>query len=141
MSAIKTQQTDDDVQEFMNSIEDPKKQEDCKKIFEWMSKVTGETPKVWSHGTIGFGEYEYSAAKGIAKWYLMGFSPRKQNISIHIMQGFDKLPDKIEKLGKFKNGRSCLYINKLEDVDTTVLQEIISESWDVVKDYYPPIKK
>jgi hypothetical protein len=102
-----------------------------------MSKVSGLEPKLWSHGTVGFGEYEYKAAKGIASWYLMGFSPRKANISVHIMQGLDRLPEKVKDLGQIKHGRSCLYINKLEDVDTDVLQDIIKESWKELQNENP----
>ncbi|MCG8573846.1 MAG: DUF1801 domain-containing protein [Flavobacteriales bacterium] len=141
MSVLKTKPTQNSVQEFIEQIENSVQKSDCKLLLAWMSEISGKTPQLWSHHTVGFGEYQYSTAKGIAKWYLMGFSPRKQNISIHIMTGYEKFPELMEKLGKFKTGKSCLYINKLEHVDTVVLREIIEISWKKLQDFYPPLSQ
>lgn len=94
-----------------------------------MREVTGEEPSMWGTSIVGFGSYRYTYASGReGEWPLTGFSPRKQNLTLYIMSGFDSYADLLADLGKFKTGKSCLYINKLEDVDLDTLRELISQS-------------
>ncbi len=94
-----------------------------------MKKITKEEPVKWSPSIVVFGKYHYKYASGCeGDWFLTGFSPRKQNLTLHIMSGFKKYDGLIKKLGKFKTGSSCLYINKLKDVDITVLKDLKTES-------------
>ena len=99
------------------------------KISEMMKKLTGADAKMWGDSIIGFGDYHYKYASGReGDWFLCGFSPRKRNISIYIMGYLENYEDILEKLGKYKHGKGCLYINKLEDIDENVLIELISTS-------------
>jgi hypothetical protein len=99
-----------------------------------MRKVTAEEAAMWGKSIIGFGEYTYRYASGReGEWMLVGFSPRKQNLTLYIMSGFDDYDELLSKLGKYKTGKSCLYINKLEDVDMGVLEELVSKSVEHMK--------
>ncbi len=94
-----------------------------------MKKITGEVPAMWGDSIVGFGSYDYKYASGReASWFLTGFSPRKQSLTLYIMAGFDQYAALLERLGKFTTGKSCLYIKKLEDVDLEVLGELIQRS-------------
>ncbi len=96
-----------------------------------MEEVTGEKGKMWGDSIIGFGSYRYTYASGReGDWMLVGFSPRKQNITLYIMSGFDNYQNLLDKLGKHKTGKSCLYINKTEDVDMDVLRHLVKQSVD-----------
>ncbi len=91
-----------------------------------MKEITGEEPAMRGESIVGFGDYHYKYASGIeGDFFRVGYSPGKQNLSIYIIAGFERYPDLMEKLGKYKTGKSCLYINKLEDVDENVLREMI----------------
>ncbi|MEJ2757339.1 MAG: DUF1801 domain-containing protein [Anaerolineales bacterium] len=99
---------------------------------------TGETPQMWGDSIIGFGSYHYTYASGReGDWMLTGFSPRKQNLTLYIMDGFEEYEDLLKDLGKFKTGKSCLYINKLADVDTNVLKKLVKASVTHMKKAYP----
>lgn len=129
MSALKTQKNDASVEAFLSTVEHERKREDCQEILELMRRVTGEKPAMWGDSIVGFGEYHYKYASGReGEWFLTGFSPRKQNLTLYIMSGFDEYEDLLKKLGKYKTGKSCLYINKLEDVDLDVLAELVKKS-------------
>jgi len=94
-----------------------------------MQRVTGEKPVMWGDSIIGFGSYHYKYASGReGDWFLTGFAPRKQNLTLYIMSGFELYDELLGKLGKYKTGKSCLYINKLEDVDQDVLLELVKQS-------------
>jgi len=96
-----------------------------------MQEVTGEEPVMWGTSIIGFGSYHYKYTSGQeAEWFLSGFSPRKQSLTLYIMSGFDEYEPLLAKLGKYKTGKSCLYINKLADVDQDILKDLISKSVD-----------
>ena len=137
MAEVKTKKNNADVPDFLNSIEPQKKQEDCKKICELMAKTTGAEPKMWGSSIIGFGTYHYVYASGReGDWFLSGFSPRKQNITLYIMNGFSQYDALLGQLGKHKTGKSCLYINKLEDIDWTVLEKLVSGSVTYMKGKY-----
>ncbi len=101
-------------------------------------EITGENGKLWGPSIVGFGEYHYQYESGReGDWMRNGFSPRKQNLSLYIMAGFNKRGKLLEKLGKYKTGKGCLYINKLEDVDEKVLRELIQADWDYMMEKFP----
>lgn len=129
MAELKIKKNNASVINFIKSVDNPKRQEDAFKVLEMMKSITKKEPKMWGSSIIGFGDYHYVYKSGReGDWFLTGLSPRKQNLSIYIMSGFDKYDDLMEKLGKYKTGKSCLYINKLEDVDLKVLERLIRES-------------
>jgi len=129
MSTLKTTPTENSVTAFLDSVEDPKKREDSYKILDLMAKVTGEEPVMWGSSIIGFGTYHYVYASGReGDWMLTGFSPRKNALTLYIMSGFDSYDDLLATLGKYKTGKSCLYVKKIEDVDTDVLQTLVKQS-------------
>ena len=135
MAELKTQKNDGDVIAFLNSVAHEKRRTDSFKVLELMKEVTGETPKMWGDSIVGFGEYTYKYASGReGNWMRTGFSPRKQAITLYIMDGFAKYDKLMKKLGKHKTGVSCLYIKRLGDVDSDVLNELIVESVNHVKE-------
>lgn len=129
MAELKTKPTDQSVEKFLNGVTNEKKRQDSKAILELMREVTGEEARMWGDSIIGFGSYHYTYKSGReGDWFLTGFSPRKQNLTLYIMAGFDEYDELLDKLGKYKTGKSCLYINKLDDVDTDVLRELVKRS-------------
>ena len=131
---LKTKLNDASVEDFLNTVGDEQIRADCFEIAKLMKQVTKEEPKMWGSSIVGFGSYHYKGASGReGDWMLVGFSPRKQNLTLYIMAGFDGYPDLLKKLGKFSTGKSCLYIKKLADVDKKVLKELVSESVQFMK--------
>lgn len=131
MAELKTQPTDESVELFLNSVESEKKRADSFTILKLMREVTGSEPQMWGDSIIGFGQYRYRYASGRqGEWFLVGFSPRKRNLTFYIMSGFDGYDSLLGELGKFTTGKSCLYINKLEDIDLDTLRELIRRSVD-----------
>lgn len=123
---LKTQKNDASVEDYINSIPDDQKKVDSQVLLELMRQVVGEEPFMWGSSIIGFGNYHYKYASGQeADWFLAGFSPRKQNLTLYIMSGFEQYDDLLGSLGKFKTGVSCLYIKKLSDVDLDVLEKLV----------------
>lgn len=134
-STNKTQPNNLSVSDFINQVEPEQKRMDCLAIAEMMRQATQAEPKMWGDSIIGFGEYHYKYASGReGDWFLTGFAPRKQNISLYIMAGFKRYEELMGKLGKYKTGKSCLYINKLADVDEAVLKELIQLSASYVEE-------
>lgn len=131
---LKTKQTDASVDDFLNAIPDEQARKDCFEIARIMKQATKSEPKMWGASIVGFGSYHYKGASGReGDWMLTGFSPRKQNLTLYIMAGFDRYDQLLKKLGKFSTGKSCLYIKKLADVDKKVLKELVTESVKVMK--------
>jgi len=129
MAENKTQPTAKSVPQFLEQIEDPKRKADCKTISALMEKLSGSKPKMWGETIVGFGDYRYKYASGReGDWFLAGFSPRKLNLTVYIMAYLEYYPDHLERLGKFKHGKGCLYIKKLEDIDMNVLEDLIDSS-------------
>jgi len=129
MAELKTQTTDNSVVEYLSTVENERKKADSFAILELMSEASGQEPKMWGESIIGFGTYHYKYASGReGDWLLTGFAPRKQNLTLYIMSGFDAYDDLLAKLGKHRIGKSCLYVKRLRDVDTDVLRTLISES-------------
>lgn len=136
--ANKTQETSEDVFQFIEFVENEQKRIDSLKIIELMSDLTRAKPKMWGPSIIGFGNYHYKYASGReGDFFRIGFSPRKQNISLYIMSGFSHYEELLKKLGKHKTGKSCLYINRLDDISEAVLVEIMSRSLDYMRLKYP----
>ena len=129
MAELKTRQNDQDVHEFLEGVSNETRKKDCYEVLELMRAATGMEAKMWGDSIIGFGSYHYKYASGReGDWFLTGFSPRKQNLTLYIMPGFDEYEGLMKKLGKYKTGKSCLYLNKLEDVDLAVLKTLIEKS-------------
>jgi hypothetical protein len=131
---LKTKLNDASVDDFINTVTDEQIRADCFEIIKIMKQVTKAEPKMWGSSIVGFGSYHYKGASGReGDWMLVGFSPRKQNLTLYIMAGFDRYEALLKKLGKFSTGKSCLYIKKLADVDKKVLKELVSESVQFMK--------
>ena len=129
MAELKTKPNDQSVEGFLNKVPDEKKRQDSFAILELMKQVTGDEPIMWGDSIVGFGTYKYKYASGRkGEWPITGFSPRKQNLTLYIMSGFDEYDNLLNKLGKHSTGKSCLYIKKMEDIDQDVLRELISKS-------------
>ena len=136
MAENKTQPTTKSVPEFLEQIEDPKRRSDCITIAAMMEKLTGSKPKMWGESIVGFGDYRYKYASGReGDWFLAGFSPRKQNLSIYIMGYLEFYTEILEGLGKYKRGKGCLYIKNLEDIDLKVLETLITTSIERLKNH------
>ncbi len=129
MSDLKTQANDGDVRAFLASVENEKRRQDAFKVLALMEEITGEKPTMWGTSIIGFGRYDYKYETGReGKWFKTGFSPRKQNLTLYLMSGFADYGKLMSQLGKHKTGKSCLYINKLEDIDMDVLRALVKQS-------------
>ncbi len=133
MAEVKTKKNDGDVEAFLDGIENVKRREDCRAVMALMKDITGETPTLWGTSIIGFGSYRYKYKSGReGDWFLTGLSPRKQSLTLYIMSGFSRYDELLARLGKHTTGRSCLYIKKLEDIDRSVLRELIETSVEAV---------
>jgi hypothetical protein len=132
MPEPKTQRTKASVAAFIAAVEDDTRRKDAKTVDKVMRELTGEKPAMWGPSIVGYGEYTTPSGP----WPRIGFSPRKANLVLYIMDGYDKEP-LMKKLGKHKTGRSCLYINKLADVDEAVLRKIVDNGWQKMAKKYP----
>ncbi len=129
MSEAKTRPTDQDVETFLQGIEDAQQRQDCHTILDLMREVTGAEPKMWGTSIVGFGSYHYRYATGReGDAPLTGFSPRKQNLTLYLSYGFEQHAELMERLGKHKVGKACLYIKRLSNVDRAALRELIQQS-------------
>jgi len=130
----KTKQTEVSVESYLDAIADKSVREDCKTLIRLMQKVSGHPPKMWGAGIIGFGSYHYKYDSGHeGDICIVGFSPRKQNLTLYVLAGAPGQNDLLQKLGKHKAGKGCLYVKKLEDIDMGVLETLISGGIDHVK--------
>jgi hypothetical protein len=129
VAELKTRQTGASVKEFLDGIEDERKRRDAKAVAKILKRVTGAPPKMWGSSIVGYGHYHYVYDSGRENdWFLAGFSPRKQALTLYIMAGFSNYDDLMANLGKYKTGKSCLYVNKLEDIHLPTLKRLIRES-------------
>ena len=126
MAELKTKQTDQPVEQYIAAIADKQRQADCRAVIEMMKKITGDEPKMWGPGIIGFGNIhlKYESGREL-DWFKTGFANRKDAITIYSMYGFIVQPELLKKLGKVKTGKGCLYIKKLSDIDLDVLEKMI----------------
>jgi hypothetical protein len=139
MAELKTQKNDVSVASFLDSIEDEQKRKDSITVHKLMEEITGEKGFMWGTSIAGYGTYHYKYASGReGDWMATGFSPRKNALTLYIMSGFSRCDFLMQKLGKFKTGKSCLYVKKLEDIDLEVLKELITESVKYITTTYPP---
>jgi hypothetical protein len=128
--APKTQATDADVAEFLAAIPDEQRRADSEAICRLIAEETGEPPRMWGKGIVGFGSYRMTYADGReADWMALGFSPRKQSLVLYLMDGFAEYEDLLARLGKHSTGKACLYVKRLSDVDPDVLREMIARSY------------
>lgn len=138
MSELKTQPTTESVSAFLDAIPDDAKRRDCKEVLQLMREVTGEPAVMWGSSIVGFGRYHYRGASGReGDWFLTGFSPRARQLTLYIMAGFDRYDELMQRLGKYTTGKSCLYLKRLDDVDRTVLRQLITESVAHMRRSYP----
>ncbi len=136
--ANKTQKTTASVSAFLNSIEDDQKRTDCKAIAKIMQTITGHKPKMWGTSMVGFDSYHYVGKSGReGDWFCIGFSPRKANITVYIMPGYQDFGNLMKKLGPHSTGKSCLYFKRLSDLDPPTLKKIIAKGYRDLKKMYP----
>lgn len=136
MAELKTKQNDADVGEFLNGIADAQRREDAETVCRLMEEASGESPKMWGSSIVGFGNYRYKSASGReGDWMMIGFSPRKASLSLYILDsyGLEEHKPLLDRLGKYKTGKGCLYINQLKDVDLDVLRELVDASVKRIK--------
>ncbi len=135
MSTLKTIVNDASVKDFINKVDDEQKRKDSFVLLELFTAITGEKPKMWGSSIIGFGKYHYKSERSRQEgdWLLTGFSPRKQNLTLYVLSGFEGTEELLKRLGKHKRSVGCLYINKLEDVDMKVVETIINKSFAHMK--------
>jgi hypothetical protein len=134
MAELKTKRNDASVTDFLNGIKDEEKRADSFEILKLMQQATRQEPKMWGSSIIGFGNTHYIYESGReGDWFIIGFSPRKQNLTLYVMGSFNPHVDLLAKLGRHKTGVGCLYINKLQDVDVKVLKELIKQSVKAAK--------
>ena len=138
MADVKTKRNEASVEAFIASVDHDRRRSDSKEVLKLMQEATGEKPRMWGPSIVGFGSYHYKYESGReGDWMLCGFSPRKQSLVLYIMPGFKSYDKLMEKLGKHKTGKSCLYVNKLDDVDRAVLRKLIEASVADMRSRYP----
>ncbi|MEX3007942.1 DUF1801 domain-containing protein [Hoeflea sp. TYP-13] len=135
---LKTRPNNSSVEAFIAGVEDEKKRADSHELIKMMRRVTGEEPVMWGTAIIGFGTYRYTYANGRpAEMCATGFSPRKSALTLYIMPGFSAYDGLLSRLGRYKTGKSCLYIKRLSDVDPDILEELVDRAYRYMKDRYP----
>ncbi len=126
MSYLQTKENDANVVAFLSAIEEDVKKQDCLKLVESLERISGFKAKMWGNKMVGFGNYTYKTKAGKeGEWFLIGFSPTKSTISLHLMFGLEDESVLLEKLGKHKLGKGCLYIKTLSDIDESILEKIM----------------
>ena len=134
---MKTTKNAGSVKAFLATVENPQRRRDAETVVRMMRKITRKRATMWGTSIVGFGSYHYRNVSGReGDWFLVGVSPRKQALTVYIMPGFSDYAGLLQRLGKHKTGRSCLYINKLEDVDLDVLEQLIERSVDYMAEKY-----
>lgn len=137
MADVKTKKNRASVQQFLAGVENEKRRKDARAVLKLMREVTGEKPAMWGPSIVGFGSYHYRYESGReGDWMLTGFSPRKQALTLYIMGGFPRHDALMKELGKYRTGKSCLYVNKLEDIDLDVLRELVADSVAYMRETY-----
>jgi len=137
MAELKTKRNDKDPNAFIGTVENETRRRDALQLLDIMKGLTGERAEMWGPSIIGFGTMTYTNTTGANEWMMIGFSPRKQSLTVYFMNGFKKYEEQLSRLGKHKHSKSCLYINKLSDVDIGVLKEMIADSIDHIRSGKP----
>ncbi|HKG48447.1 MAG TPA: DUF1801 domain-containing protein [Pyrinomonadaceae bacterium] len=136
MSEPKTRPTNQSVEDFINKVPEAERRADCFEIAKIIEEITGEKPKMWGPSIVGFGTYHYKYASGReGDWPLTGFSPRKKDLTLYMMMGFERHAELMEKLGKHSVGKSCLYIKRLSDIHVPTLKKLIKMSLKDLREY------
>lgn len=134
MAEIKTKPTTASVTDFLNTVDDDERRKDCFTVVKIMQKATGEKPRMWGPSIVGFGDHRYTNARGQGTdWFLIGFSPRKNDLTLYVMPGSPRHAEHLKALGKHKTGKACVYIKRLADVDQGVLRTLVEESVEHVR--------
>lgn len=136
MAELKTRPTRKSVTKYLNQVEHPVRQQDAFVLLEILEQLTGKKAVLWGDSIVGFGKYQYNNSQGSYEWPTIGFSPRKQNLTVYIMPGFNDYQHHLDKLGKAKTARSCLYINKLADVDLDELKALCQSALTTMNQRY-----
>ena len=132
-----TRETDASVNDFLDGVENERRRTDAYQLLEIMRRVTGAKPKMWGPAIIGFGSYHYRYESGREGDMLrVGFSPRKANLALYLIAKGDGFGELLGRLGKHKTGGSCLYVNRLTDVDLNVLEAMVAQSWKAAREEY-----
>ena len=138
MADLKTKPTGEDVERFLNAIPDEQKRQDCFTLLDLMRQASGLEPRIWASSMVGFGEYHYKYASGHAgDAAIVGFAPRKGNLTLYVLSGFDGQEQLLEKLGKHKAGKGCLYIKRLDDIDLPTLRLLVQQTVEHIRRIYP----
>ena len=138
MVELKTRPTGVAVDDFLDAVPDPQRREDAKRLRETMERLSGEPAVMWGPSIVGFGRYHYRYDSGHeGEWSRIGFSPRAKELVVYIVGGFPRHQPLMDRLGKHRTGKSCLYIRRLADVDESVLEQLITESLDHMREKYP----
>jgi hypothetical protein len=136
MAELKTKPTNASVKDFINQIPEKERRDDCFAIAKLMEEVTREKPKMWGPSIVGFGTYHYKYDSGReGDWLVTGFSPRKKDLTLYIMMGFEKHAELMKQLGKHSTGKSCLYVKRLSDIHMPTLKKLITESVKQLETY------
>ena len=136
-ASLKTSQNEGSPIRFIQSVDNPKRKQDANTLLQLFNRITNLEPKMWGNSIIGYGRYEYKYESGReGEYFITGFSPRKANSTVYIMPGYQDLSDMLSRLGKHKLGKSCLYINKLDDINLDVLEEIIQYGINYMRNHY-----
>lgn len=135
MGTIKTLVSNASVEDFIHSVEGETKKADALQLLELYKRATGEKPKMWGASMVGFGQYHYKSERSRQEgdWPLAAFSPRKQSLTLYVLSYLHDYSDLLDKLGKHKTSKACLYINKLSDVDTNTLEQLVKRSYEDAK--------
>jgi hypothetical protein len=138
----KTRKTTASVEDFLNGVADERKRQDCFVLVDLMREITGSEPSMWGDSIVGFGGYRQTYSNGKEyEWPVIGFSPRKQSLTLYIMSGFEQEDELLGRLGKHTTSKACLYIKRLSDVDMTALRELIELSVAHMAQQYPSVKE
>jgi hypothetical protein len=134
---LKTQENKASVQQFIDGLENSSRKKDCLTVRKMMQEITGERAKMWGSSIVGFGTYHYKYASGReGNYFVTGFSPGKQNFTIYIMPGYTDYSHLLDKIGKHKMGKSCLYVKSLDDIDLDVLRTLITDAVNEMRALY-----
>ena len=133
MAELKTKKTGASVTAFIAGIDDEATRKDCKTLLTLFKDVSKAKPRMWGPAIVGFGDFRYTRGRASYDWFLAGFSPRKQSLTLYTMAGYERFPDLMAKLGKHTTGKSCLYIKRLSDVDMPTLKKLLAASFKAMK--------
>ena len=129
MAELKTKPTTGSVKAFIDAIPDDTRRRECRTVMQIMKAATGATPRLWGTSIVGFGEQHYKYESGReGDWFIAGFSPRKQDLTLYLSSGFNRQQSILARLGRYRTGKSCLYLKRLSDVDLAVLKELVESA-------------